>query len=164
MMKFSSSIIFIISIVFVFLISGFIWYLILYQAIGFFNGLVILSFLIFLTFWQNFLATRRAGKLTGLKSKKRIFIVSVVIVLGFSELIWSISFMPFSFFILGGMLSVIFGVTLDIFKEYFKKSTIDDLSAESVNIKSILIRDITAGIVLITIFILISPWLPLKAS
>lgn len=159
-MKISPQTLFIISIVFIFLISSFIWYLILYQAISFFSGLAILSFLIFLTFWQNFLGLRRAGELTGLKSKKRILIVSVVIVLGFSELIWSISFMPFSFFILGGILAVIFGVILDVFKEYFKKSA----GAFDGNIKNILIRDITTGIVLITIFIFISSWLPLKAS
>ncbi len=159
MTKISPQTFFIISSVFIFLISGFIWYLILYQAISFFNGLVILSFLIFLIFWQNFLAFRRTGELIGLKSKKQIFIVSAVFTLGFSELIWGISFMPFSFFILSGILSVIFAVTLDIFKEYFKKSEVDDLK-----IKKVLIRDITAGIILIIIFIFINPWLPPKVS
>jgi len=157
-MKISPQTLFVISSVFIFLISGFIWYLILYQAVSFFNGLIILSFLIFLAFWQNFLAFRRTGELIGLKSKKQIFIVSIVFALCFGELIWSISFMPFSFFILSGILAVIFGSTLDIFREYFKKSAIDDLK-----IKKILIRDITAGIILITIFIFISPWLPSKA-
>lgn len=157
MTKISPQTLFVITTVSIFLIAGFIWYLILYQAVNFFSGLIILSFLIFLAFWQNFLAFRRTGELIGLKSKKQIFIISIVFALGFSELIWSISFMPFSFFILGGILSVIFGIVLDIFKEYFKKSAIDDLK-----IKKVLIRDIAAGIILIIIFIFISPWLPPK--
>ncbi|MBI2446625.1 MAG: hypothetical protein HYV51_02265 [Parcubacteria group bacterium] len=137
-------------------------YLILYQAIGFFSGLMILSFLIFLTFWQNFLTFRRAGELIGLKSKKQIFVISVIFVLGFSELIWSISFMPFPFYILGGILSVIFAVTLDIYREYFGKPANDNLFAFSIKIKKVIIKDIVAGIALITIFILISSWLPPK--
>ena len=157
MMKVSPQILFVISTIFIFLATSFIWYLILYQAINFVSGLVILSFLIFLAFWQNLLAFRRAGELIGLKSKKQIFIVSLVFTLGFSELIWSISFMPFSFFILSGILSVVFAETQDIFKEYFKKSA-NDYS----EIKKILTKDIIAGIILITIFIFISPWLPSK--
>lgn len=159
MIKISPQILFVISSIFIFLISSLIWYLILYQAISFFSGLIIISFLFFLTFWQNFLGLRRAGELIGLKSKKQIFTVSIVFALGFSELIWSISFMPFSFFILGGILSIIFAVVLDTFKECFKKSTADDLK-----IKKVLIRDISAAIILITIFIFISPWLPPKVS
>lgn len=158
-MKISPQTVFTISTISVFLISSFIWYLILYQAIDFFSGLIILFFLIFLLLWQNFLGLRRNGELIGLRSKKQVFIVSIILVFGFSELIWSISFMPFSFFILGGILAVIFGVVLDIYKEYFKKSIKDDSK-----IKKVLIRDITAGIVLITIFIFISSWLPPKAS
>ncbi len=158
MIKISPQILFVISSVFIFLISSFVWYLILYQAIGFFSGLVIISFLIFMAFWQNFLALRRNGELIGLKIKKQIFIVSIIFALGFGELIWSISFMPFSFFILGGILSIVFAAVLDIFEKYFKKSMVDDLK-----MKKILIRNITAGVVLIIIFILISPWLPPKA-
>lgn len=145
--------------VWIFLASSFIWHLVLYQAISFFSGLAILIFLIFLTFWQIFLLLRRNGELAGLKNKKQILVVSLILVFGFSELIWSISFMPFSFFILGGILAVIFGVVLDIYKEFFKK-TIDDI----LKIKRILIRDITLGVILILIFIFISPWLPLKIS
>ncbi len=159
MTKISPQTLFIISVLFIFLTTGFIWYLILYQAISFFSGLIILSFLVFLAFWQNFLTLRRAGELIGLKSKRQIFTVSIVFSLGFSELIWSLSFMPFSFFILSGALTVVFGVVLDVFKEYFKKSTADDLK-----IKKILIKDIAAGIILITTFIFINPWLPPKAS
>ena len=157
MTKISSHSIFIISSVFIFLVSSFIWYLILYQALSFLKGIIILVFFIFLAFWQNFLASRRAGELIGLKSKKQIFTVSVILTLGFSQLIWSISFTPFPFFILGGALVVIFAVTLDIFREYFKQSTAYDLK-----IKNVLIRDITTGIILITIFIFINSWLPSK--
>lgn len=143
----------------IFLVSSFIWYLVLYQAISFFSGIVILIFFIFLTFWQIFLSFRRKGELTGLKNKKQVFVVSLVFALGFGELIWSISFMPFPFFILGGILAVIFGVILDIYKEYFKKPIGDNLK-----IKRILIRDIVTGVILIAIFIFISPWLPSKVS
>ena len=162
-MKISSQTLFVISSVFIFLVSSLIWYLILYQAIGFFIGLIILSFFIFLAFWQNLLAFRRAGELIGLKSKKQIFIISIIFVLGFSELVWRISFMPFSFFILGGILAVIFGVTLDIYTEYFKKLVNNNSPDFSGKIKKVIIRDITAGVILITIFIFISPWLPPKA-
>lgn len=145
--------------VWIFLASSFIWYLVLYQAISFFSGLAVLMFLIFLTFWQIFLLLRRNGELTCLKNKKQILVVSSILAFGFSELIWSISFMPFSFFILGGILAVIFGIVLDIYKEFFKKAANDILK-----IKRILIRDIIAGVILIIIFIFISPWLPLKIS
>ena len=158
-MKISHQILFVIFSIFIFLLSSFVWYLILYQAISFFTGLIIISFFIFLAFWQNFLAFRRAGELMALKNKKQIFVVSVIFTLGLAELMWSISFMPFSFFILGGILSVIFAVTLDIFKEYFKKPEASDLK-----IKKIIIRDIITGVILITIFIFISPWLPIRAS
>lgn len=143
----------------IFLAGSFVFYLFLYQAISFFSGIAILVFLFFLTFWRIFLLFRRGGELIGLKNKKQVFVVSLVFALGFGELIWSISFMPFSFFILGGILAVIFGVVLDIFREYFKKSALDNLE-----IKRFVIRDIALGIILITIFIFISPWLPPKAS
>lgn len=145
--------------VWIFLASSFIWYLVLYQTISFFSGLAVLIFLIFVTFWQIFLLLRRNGELTGLKNKKQILVVSLILVFGFSELIWSISFMQFSFFILGGILAVIFGIVLDIYKEFFKKAANDILKT-----KRILIRDITLGVILIVIFIFISPWLPLKTS
>lgn len=157
MIKFSLPILLIISASFIFLTSSFIWYLILYQAISFFSGLVILSFLIFIIFWKIFLAFRKSGELIGLKNKRQIFVVSTVLVLCFSEFIWSISFMPFPFFIMGGILTVIFTVIIDICKEYFKKSSIDDLI-----IRRVIMRDITIGVILITIFIFISPWLPPK--
>ena len=142
----------------IFLAGSFIWYLVLYQAISFFTGFAVLNLLIFLTFWQTLLSLRREGELIGLKSKKQVFIVSLVLVLGLGELIWSISFMPFSFFILGGILAVIFGIVLDIYREYFRKPVSDNLK-----IKHILIRDIITGVIVIIIFIFISPWLPPKA-
>ena len=159
MMKISSQMIFIISPIWIFLTSSFIFYLILYQAISFFNGLLVSSLLYFLTFFQDFLEFRKSGESTGLKNKKQIFVISLVLTLGFSELFWSISFLPFSFFILGGILAVIFTVVLDIYKENFKRSANDSLK-----IIRILIRDIVTGVILITIFIFISSWLPQKAS
>ena len=158
-MKISSQMIFIISPIWIFLTSSFIFYLILYQAISFFNGLLVSSLLYFLTFFQDFLEFRKFGESTGLKNKKQIFVISLVLTLGFSELFWSISFLPFSFFILGGILAVIFTVVLDIYKENFKRSANDSLK-----IIRILIRDIVTGVILITIFIFISSWLPQKAS
>jgi len=158
-MKISSQMIFIISPIWIFLTSSFIFYLILYQAISFFNGLLVSSLLYFLTFFQDFLEFRKSGESTGLKNKKQIFVISLVLTLGFSELFWSISFLPFSFFILGGILAVIFTVVLDIYKENFKRSANDSLK-----IIRILIRDIVTGVILITIFIFISSWLPQKAS
>lgn len=159
MIKASSQIISVILPLWIFLSGSFVFYLFLYQAISFFSGITVLILVIFLTFRQVFLSFRREGKLIGLKNKKQVLIVSLVFALGFGELIWSISFMPFSFFILGGIVAVIFGVVLDIFREYFKKSA--PLNFE---IKRFLTRDIVAGAVLITIFIFISPWLPPKAS
>lgn len=161
-MKISSQMIFMVSPVWILLTLSFIFYLILYQAISFFSGLVIVCFLFFLTFWRDFLSFRFSGELVGLKSKKQIFIFSLIIAFGFTELVWAISFLPFSFFILGGIMAVIFGVVLDIYKEYFKKFVNDDEAG--IRIKKILIRDLIAGIVLITIFIFISKWLPPKAS
>lgn len=161
-MKISPKTLFIISPTFIFLIASFIWYLILYQAISFFSGLIILVFFIFLMFWRNLLSFRKSGELIGLKNKKQIIITSLIFVLGFGELIWSISFLPFSFFILGGIIAVIFGVVLDIYREYFRYSAINNLSSVERTINKILIRDITFGIVLILLFIFISPWFPSK--
>jgi len=71
--------------------------------------------------------------------------------------------MPFPFFILGGILAVIFGVTLDIYGEYFRKPANDSSFDFNGKIKKVIIKDVMAGIVFITIFILISPLLPPKA-
>lgn len=117
-----------------------------------------MNFLVFLTFWQNFLSFRRSGELYGLKSKKQIIVVSLILVLGFGELIWSISFLSFSFFILGGIIAVIFGIVLDIYKEYFKPLPNGLAVANGKKFDKILLRDIVAGTILIMIFILISPW------
>ena len=159
MIKISSKVFSVVSPIWVFLVASFIFFLILYQAISFFSGFAVLVFLFFLTIWKNFLVSRRSGELIGLKNKKQIFIVSLIFVLGFGELIWSVSFLPFPFFVLGGILAVIFGVVLDVYKEYFREPSV--FNGE---IKRILIRDIVTGIILITIFIFISPWLPPRAS
>lgn len=156
-MKISGKTIFIFSPMFIFLTASFIWYLILYRTIDFFSGFTILIFLFFLIFWQNFLAFRKSGELIGLKNKKQVLAVSLIFTLGFGELIWSISFLPFSFFILGGILAVIFGSVLDIYKEYFRHQINNGLE-----IKKILVKDIVLGVSLITLFIFISPWFPPK--
>lgn len=169
-MKISSKTIFIFSPILIFLAASFIWYLILYQAVSFLSGFTFLIFLTFLIFWQNFLMFRRSGELIGLKNKKQIIIISSIFAMGLGELIWSISFLPFSFFILGGILAVIFGVVLDIYKEYFRHQINDPLidsgsrtkSGDNLKIRKILIRDVAIGAIIITIFIYISPWLPPK--
>ncbi|MDO8443505.1 MAG: hypothetical protein Q7S78_00745 [Candidatus Azambacteria bacterium] len=129
----------------VFFIASFIWLEILSQKLGFFAGLVILSLASFLVFWNGLLINRRAGELFGLKSRKQIFVFSLGIALGFCELIWAISFLPFPFFILGGMFTVIFAFAFNII-----------ITEHSIMRNAVL----AAG--LIIIFILSSPWLPPK--
>ncbi len=145
-----------------FLFSGIIWFLILIQVISFIWGFVVLSFLVFVVFWRSLLIIRRAGEVFILRNKKQVLIVSLVLTLGFSELIWALSFLPFSFFVLAGLFSVIFAVVFDVFKEYFKQRP--DLFSESDqgNLKKVLIRDILSGIIFIIIIIGASSWLPIK--
>lgn len=146
----------------VFLLASTIWFLVLAQTINFILGLIVLSFLVFIIFWRGFLISRNAGELFFLKNKKQILVISLVLTLGFSELIWIISFLPFSFFILAGLFSIIFLVTFNVLREYFKQRP--DLFSEPDrnNLKKILIRDILGGIILIIIIIGVSSWLPLK--
>jgi len=128
-----------------FFIASFIWLEILSQKIEFVTGLIILSLALFLIFWNGLLISRRAGELFGLKNRKQIFVFSLGIALGFCELIWGISFLPFSFFILGGLLTVIFAIAFNII-----------VNGHNIT-KNIILA---AG--LIIIFILSSPWLPPK--
>jgi len=155
----ASKMLFLVSPAWLFLVSSFIFYLILYQAISFFSGILTASSLYFFTFWQDFSTLRRSGESTGLNNKKQVFVISTILTLGFSELFWTISFLPFSFFILGGILAVIFGVVLDIYREYFRRPVGNDLKT-----KKVLIRDTIVGVILIIIFIFLSPWLPQKVS
>ena len=125
-------------------------------------GFIVLDLFSLLIFWRGLLVSRRAGELFGLKNRKQIFIVSLGITLGFSELIWAISFMPFSFFILGCLFATIFVIVFNIFKEYFKQrqGLFADLDRSS--FKKILTKNIVLGIILIIILISISSWLPPK--
>jgi len=146
----------------IFLTASLIWFLILSQAISFITGFIGLGLFPFLIFWKGLLVSRRAGELFGLKSRKQILVVSLGIALGFSELVWVISFLPFPFFILGGLLATVFAIAFSIFKEYFKQY--QDLAADSDgnSFKKFLTKNIVLGIILIIILILISPWLPPK--
>lgn len=129
----------------VFFMASFIWLEILSQKVGFIAGLVTLSLVSFLIFWNGLLISRRAGELFSLKSRRQIFVFSLGIALGLCELIWTISFLPFSFFILGGLFTVIFAITFNVI----------------INGRNI-IKNIILGVGLIIIFILSSPWLPPK--
>jgi len=139
-----------ISPILIFLAADFIWFLILAQAVGFFAGFVILAIFSFLIFWKGLLISRRNGELFGLKSKKQIFSASLSAGLVLSEIIWVISFLPFPFFILGGLFAIIFALIFNIFKKYFKQQ-----EEPFGNL-------IILAVVLIIILISISPWLPSK--
>lgn len=106
--------------------------------------------------------SRRAGELYGLKNRRQIFVISIGITLGFSELIWGISFLPFPFYILGGIFTVIFAAVFDIIKEYFKQRFDLFASLDENKFRKILIRDIVSGAILIIFFIFITPWLPVR--
>jgi len=161
-MKISPKIFSFVSPILIFIAASIIWFLILAQTVSFITGFIILGLFSLLVFWRGLLTSRQAGELFGLKSRKQIFIVSLTAALGFSELIWVISFLPFSFFILGGLLAIIFAIVFNIFKEYFKQhqGLFADLDKNS--FKKILTKDIVLGIILIIILISISSWLPPK--
>ncbi|MBI2635464.1 MAG: hypothetical protein HYW79_02875 [Parcubacteria group bacterium] len=146
----------------VFFVSGIVWLMILTQRLGFFSGLLLLSFFTFLLFWRGLLISRQAGELFGLRAKHKIFIVCAAATLGFSELIWTISFLPFAFFILSGIFAVIFSICFDILKEYFKRRPGLFRDYDKGGYKKILYKDICGGAILIIIFILISSWLPAR--
>ncbi len=129
----------------IFFTASFIWLEILSQKIAFITGLIILSLASFLIFWNGLLINRRAGELFDLKTRKKIFVFSLGITLGFCELIWAISFLPFPFFILGGLFAVIFAIAFNVI----------------VNGRNIT-KNVILGTSLIIIFILSSPWLPPK--
>ena len=151
-----------ISPILVFLTSSFIWFLILAQAINFITGFIVLSFISFLVFWKGLLISRRAGELFGLKSRKQILVISLGITLGFGELIWAVSFLPFSFFILGGLLATIFTIVFNLLKEYFKQHQNLFIDLDKSSFKKILTKNIILGVALVIILIFIGPWLPPK--
>ena len=137
----------------IFFVAGFIWLEILSQKMGFIAGLIILSLASFLIFWNGLLISRHAGELFGLKSRKQIFVFSLGITLGFCELIWAISFLPFPFFILSGLFMVIFAVAFNVILA--DNANKDDL-------RRVLIKNTLLGAGLLIILILSSPWLPPK--
>lgn len=153
-----------ISSILIFLAGSVVWFLILAQTINFITGFIVLGLISLLVFWRGFLISRRAGELFGLKSRKQIFIVSLGATLGFSELAWAISFLPFPFFILGGLFATIFAIAFNIFKEYFKQHQGLFADLDRSNFKKILTKNIILGIILIIVLISISPWLPPKTS
>ncbi len=152
-----------VSPILIFFLASVTWFLILAQVIGFIAGLIVLSAFSFLVFWKGLLISRQAGELFGFKSRKQIFAVSLIAVLGFSELIWVISFLPFSFFILGGLFATIFALVFNVLKEYFKQHQGLFADLDEINFKKILTRNIVLGIILIIILMSISSWLPSKA-
>ena len=163
MKKFLTPKIFSITAPFVIFVAGsIVWLMILTQAIGFFSGLLTLSFIVFLLFWRGLLVSRQAGELFGLRNKHRIFLVCAAASFGFIELIWTISFLPFAFFILSGIFTIIFSIVFDILKEYFKRrpGLFRDLDKDG--FKKLLYKDIFGGAVFIVIFVLISSWLPAR--
>jgi len=125
----------------VFFIASTVWFLILAQTISFFYGLFIFTLLVFLIFRAGFTINRRAGMLFGIKTKKQVLAISLVVAAGF---------MPFSFYTLGGIMAVVFTVSFIVLKSYY----------ERLDIKSLMIKNILFGIILIAIFIGISSWLP----
>jgi len=136
----------------VFFIASAVWFLILAQAISFFYGLLIFTTMAFLIFRQGLIINRQAGLLFELKNKKQILAISLISSVGFAEIFWTISFMPFSFYTLGGIMAAVFAVSFIILKSYY----------ERLDIKSLMLKNILFGIILIVIFIGISSWLPKK--
>lgn len=148
----------------VFILASIIWFLILIQSVNFIFGFVILSLFSFVIFWQGLLISRKSGELFTLKNRRQIIIISLAVTLGFSELIWVISFLPFSFFVLAGLFSAIFATIFDVIKEYFKKHVGLFEETDRKKFNKILIRDILSAAIFIIIIISLSSWLPLKTS
>ena len=161
-MKLSPKIFAVFSALAVFFAAALVWFLILTQIFSFFSGFVFLGIFSFLVFWKGLLISRQAGELFRLKTKKQIFAASAAAALGFLELIWVISFLPFPFYVLGGLLAVIFSAAFDIFKEYFKMrpGVYGDLNMDRERFKKALVKDIVGSAIFAVIFIALSSWLP----
>ena len=144
--------------------SGSIWFLILSQAIGFLVGIIFMIVFSFFIIRWGFLVFRSAGELLGLKKRKQIMAVSLIAALALVEIFWTLSFLPFSFFILGGIFSITFVIVFNILKEYFKRQQENALvSLKEIGFYRFLKKNITIAVILIIILISISPWLPPKA-
>ena len=161
-MKISPKSFLFISPILIFLLASIIWFLVLAQTINFIAGFIILNFILLIVFWRGLLISRRAGELFTLKNRKHAFIISLGVTLGFSELIWAISFLPFSFFILGGLIATIFTIVFNIIKEYFKQRQDLFIDLNKNDFKKILTKNLILGFVLIIILIFMGPWLPPK--
>ncbi len=145
-----------------FLAASAVWLLTLTQNITFIEGLLIVDLFLFLIFRKGLLINRRAGRLFGLKSRKKIFAVSLVAALAFGEIFWVISFLPFSFAVSSGLLTIFFAFSFDSINEWFKIDRDLFFEAGDKKFKSRLARNVIMGAIFILILILTSPWLPPK--
>jgi len=92
-----------------------------------------------------------------IKNKIQITTVSLGVSMGLAETAWAISFLPFGYFILGALFTVVFGAVLNIISSYYKVSSTDPET-----FKKIVTRSVILAFVFIIIFVTISPWLPQK--
>src|SRR3989344_2122644 len=86
-----------------------------------------------------------------------LIFISVGVSMGLAETAWAISFLPFGYFILGALFTVVFGAVLNIISSYYKVSSTDPET-----FKKIVTRSVILAFVFIIIFVTISPWLPQK--
>lgn len=143
--------------------SGLVWFLILSQTTSFIVGIISIIVVSFLFFRWGFLAFRSAGELLGLKKRKQIIVVSLVAALALGEVFWALSFLPFSFFILGGIFTITFVIVFNMMKEYFKQQREEPpVNLKEVGFYKFLKKNIIIAVILIIILISISPWLPPK--
>ena len=145
------------SILNIYLLTSLIWFFILAQALDFILGLIFISVGTGLLFFQSMLITRRAGEFVNIKNKIQITTVSLGVSMGLAETAWAISFLPFGYFILGALFTVVFGAVLNIISSYYKVSSTDPET-----FKKIVTRSVILAFVFIIIFVTISPWLPQK--
>lgn len=162
-MKITSKNFLFISPILMFFAASLVWFLILAQTFNFMIGFIILSAFSLLLFWRGLLISRKAGEMFGFKNREQVFVVSLCAALGFAELVWVISFLPFSFFILGGLFATIFALVFNVFKEYFKQHQGLFADLDKKHFEKVLTKNIIWGIILIIILISISSWLPSKA-
>lgn len=147
----------------IFIIASVFYFLILIQLMNFIVGLLLFGLIIFFLFWNGLLISRRLGELYGLKSKKQIFIISLIFTLGFSEVFWSIAFLSFSFFTLGGLFTVFFSTVFDIIRESFKNQRNLFSKIEDKELIKIIRRDVVLGIIFTAVLISISAWMPIRS-
>lgn len=137
----------------VFFVASFLWFFSLAQAIDFVSGLVGLAAAAALILGQSLFVARRKGELTGIKNKSQILILAGGSALGFAEIIWALSFLPFSYFISGAIFTTIWVMVFNIFRRYG-----DNAGGEK--FREVILRSLLIGSAFIFILIVISPWLP----